>query len=262
MTTPRWLWTACLPILLGNAGAPAYGKPKGKAAKAPKETPPGLAKAVSYSNYSEETPPKEVQWSDVCADGTSPKMGNLDESLSQDSSPIEVPFPFHFYAGTYTTLRASTNGWLSFSRFLTDSAVRRASGRAKLPTFGAPNAAIYAFWEDLSLRDEKGICYATVGKPGSRSFVVQWNNVYFGNNTPADGSLTFQVRLNEKDDTIDLLYQTVTPGNGRDGRPKEATIGVEDEGKVPGEAGQGGSRATVSSQTPAAGLRIRFVPKP
>ena len=68
-----------------------------------------------------------------------------------------------------------------------------------------------------------------VGKSGSRSFVVQWNNVYFSNNTAADGSLTFQIRLNEKDGTIDLLYKTVTPGSGRESRPGEATIAVEDE---------------------------------
>ena len=69
------------------------------------------------------------------------------------------------------------------------------------------------------------------------------------------------VLTRDGDGTIDLLYKTVAPGSGREARPAEATIAVEDEGKVEGEAGQGGSRATISTKTPAEGLRVRFAPR-
>jgi len=212
---------------------------------------------TAYGDYTEGDPPATVQFTDVCGMNQFAKMGTLTSSTSE---AITAPFPIHLYADTYSDLRVSTAGWLSFSQFISSSAARRRQGVATLPSAESPNAAIYAMWEDLGLRDDKSVCYGTVGAAPSRAFVVQWNNAFYNEQTGPDGSLTFQVRFNEADDTIDLLYETVTPGAGRADRPANATIGVENEAAV--SPGHVGTLGKASAKTPAAGLRIRFTPVP
>jgi len=249
--TSRWLLCSAALGLAGCGGATTADDAATAGADAP-------AAAVAYTAYTEGTVPASVMFVDACAMGARAQVSMLDDSLSSDSTPITTPWPIRFWGGQYSTLRVSTNGWLSFSAFLTDSAPRRESGRAMLPSEGAPNAAIYALWEDLALRDDQSLCYATVGSAPNRTFVVEWSNVVFRTATAPDGELTFEVQLHEADDTIDLLYQTITAGADRDTRAMNATVGLENEERSGG--GNPGTRAVTSTTIPETGTRIRFTP--
>jgi hypothetical protein len=220
-----------------------------------------------YSSYSEGTPPASAQFVEVCG-GTGMMSDN---DLSSD---ITLPFPVNFYANTYTTVRISLNGWISFSQFLGSSQSRRGDimgGPQKLPSFDmAPSAAVFPLWETLSLRDSQGMignshlepCYGTVGTAPNRSFVVEWNNAFFVDPSVGSGitdNLTFEVALNEADDTVDLLYKTITLEADHMARLPGVTIGVQNEAAAMN--GHGGTIATQSMKTPASGLGIRFTPK-
>ena len=213
----------------------------------------GSSTGTVYASYTEGTPPATVKFDDVCATGKNPDGNGL-------SGDLDLPFPFHFYQTTHSTFRVSNNGWLSFSKFLGSG--QSTHDHHTLPESGTPSDTIYVLWETLELAKAPKtgtICYATIGAAPTRTFVVQWNKVaFFTNPEPADAELTFEARLNEADDSIDFLYQTITPGAGLADALKNVTIGIVNEEAV--GSGHVGTKATESTQTPSSGLGIRFTP--
>jgi subtilisin family serine protease len=129
---------------------------------------------------------------------------------------LRLPFDFGFYGATYQQVFISDNGYLNFL-----GADLQNDQPVSIPSTGAPNAAIYAFWKDLYLDAGSTISYGTSGPAGSRIFVLEYNDVRVrGALAPID----FEIKLHEGGETVDLLFGD-NPANPGDGRG--ATIGIE-----------------------------------
>ncbi|WP_197523026.1 carboxypeptidase regulatory-like domain-containing protein [Actinokineospora pegani] len=166
-------------------------------------------------------------------------------ALSGDDAAAEValPFPFYYYGSTYTRAFASSNGHLNFLARST------AFSNVALPAGNAPNAAIYAFWDDLILDSGSQVATSTLGAAPNREFVVEWRNAGF---YQQPSRVDFEIVLSENGQ-ISLRYRGIDPASTRE-RGESATIGVENAtGTV---ALQYSLNTAVLSDTQS----IRFVP--
>jgi subtilisin family serine protease len=127
---------------------------------------------------------------------------------------LRLPFDFSFYGETYSAVYLSDNGYLNF--LAADQFNPFPTG---IPSKGAPNAAIYAFWQDLVLDTSAGIDYDTIGTAPDRTFVIE----YAGMRAGGTSRVSFEIQLHE-DGRIDLLYGPNPPNPG-DGRT--ALTGIE-----------------------------------
>ena len=130
---------------------------------------------------------------------------------------LHLPFPFSFYGDDYEQVFLSDNGYLNFQ-----GADLYNPFPVGIPSEGPPNAAIFAFWRDLYLADESKIEYATLGSPGSRTFVLEYTDIGVRG---ATATIDFEIKLYERGETLDILYgaNPATPGDGGG-----AGIGIED----------------------------------
>jgi hypothetical protein len=134
-----------------------------------------------------------------------------------ESVTAALPFTFRFYGVDYTTAFISTNGVVNFL------AANTSTNNAAIPTTGNPNAAIYAYWDDLhvdspaaSLRTE------TLGLAPNRRFVVEWRNVsIFG-----DPSRRLDISLTLFENG-QILTQTRNLADDARERGSSATLGIE-----------------------------------
>jgi subtilisin family serine protease len=130
---------------------------------------------------------------------------------------IRLPFGFDFYGTTYDQVYISDNGYLNF--------LAGEEGNAfpiSLPSPEPPNAAIYAFWQDLQIDDPAAINSAVMGSSPNRVVVIEYDSMKAAGTS---GRLSFQIWLWE-DGRIDMLYGP-NPANPGDGR--NAGIGIENE---------------------------------
>ncbi|HKY33809.1 MAG TPA: S8 family serine peptidase [Candidatus Polarisedimenticolia bacterium] len=150
-----------------------------------------------------------LQWVDIGATGTPISFSSLDDSLSA-TIPMGMSFPF--YGNTFTSMKVSTNGWLTFDTTATASV----AGNGTLPSTTLPRNSIALFWDDLHLRVAGRVRYLNDGT----RLIVQYTNV--DKFSPSGASLTFQVQL-YPNGRILLQYLTMT------GTLSSATIGVQDQ---------------------------------
>ncbi len=125
-------------------------------------------------------------WFDISAIGTPITFATFDDS---NAGPIPIGFDFPFYGNTFSSVRASTNGWLSFTSTATDLS------NSLLPTGGTsePENLLAAFWDDLHFR---AVQRARYFGDGTR-FIVQYTDVdrFSTTELPSPAHLTFQVIL-------------------------------------------------------------------
>lgn len=141
--------------------------------------------------------------------------------------PGGLPFPFRFYDTSYTSLRISVDGWLSF---LPQAVL--APNNVGIPSSAPPNGAIYPFWDDLIVGRDFGrgrIGYKVVGEAPMRKVVIIWDRVrrkgtdYFN----PEAGISFEVIL-EENGTITFQYLDVLTGDRRYDNGRSATVGIED----------------------------------
>ncbi len=130
---------------------------------------------------------------------------------------VSLPFSFTYYGTAYDTAWVDTNGVLSF--------VQPAQGYAAntaIPDAAPPNAAIYAFWDDLLVKDVSSVRTAVVGTAPNRQFIVEWRNVnFYGTGL----YVKFEVILSENG-TITLNYGDLATTKSRE-LGDSATVGIE-----------------------------------
>ncbi|HUD72355.1 MAG TPA: choice-of-anchor D domain-containing protein, partial [Dongiaceae bacterium] len=140
------------------------------------------------------------------------------------SAPLPIGFAFPFYGQRFETLRATTNGALSFTSTLTNDA------NQPLPAIGAgvPENLLAPFWDDLVERDGSGaeprastLHYLN---DGSR-FIVQYTHYYRIGAVVDD--LEFQVILTP-DGRIVYQYRTLAS------LLTSATVGIQNATKSDG----------------------------
>ncbi|MFG1707276.1 S8 family serine peptidase [Nonomuraea sp. M3C6] len=133
-----------------------------------------------------------------------------------EAQQVTLPFPIPFYGTGYGKAWIGTNGYVSFA---TDRVTTGSNGR--LPTTGTPNNAVYPYWDDLTVDAQAGVYTAVTGTAPHRTYVVEWRNVNFYNETSQ--RVSFSALLGE-DGSIAFRYKDIE--SERD-QGASATIGVE-----------------------------------
>ena len=130
--------------------------------------------------------------------------------------PYGIGFPFVFYGVEYSDFYMSSNGLLLFgegsSRYQNTS----------IPSLGAPDGFIAAFWDDL-VSETGSMHYRLVGDAPNRKLVAEWADVHPFESTSL---LTFEVVLFEGSNHVLIQYKAVSGGTSDSG---DATVGVESQ---------------------------------
>ncbi|MFO0650875.1 MAG: hypothetical protein U0326_31915 [Polyangiales bacterium] len=169
------------------------------------------------------------------------------------SAIADLPFAFTLYGERELEFAVSSNGLLQLFPSLM-GATTNTYDNQPIPTAAAPNRFVAAFWDDLLPVMGSTVTTRTFGTAPARRFVVQWGSfAIFGDDT---ARLTFQAKLFEGSNAIELHYCTLTPGmmTGR-ATGDSATIGIESADGASGV--QHSHNAAMSVSTTAA---IRFTP--
>ena len=144
--------------------------------------------------------------------------GTTSLALSGDDNVVQVslPFAFSFYGQTYNSAFVATNGYLNFlaaNSIFTNSAI---------PSNGAPNGAIYPFWDDMFVGTGSTMWTDELQSP--HRFLVEWRNVHFFGDTTR--RVDFEVILYETGQIL-TQYRNIA-ADGRE-RGNSATLGIENE---------------------------------
>ncbi len=135
-------------------------------------------------------------------------------------SNISIGFTFRYAGVNYTTLRISTNGWVSLNQTGDPGYLN-----TDLFTANAPNATITGWWDDLIDDGTSTVTYKTTGSAPNRVFTAEWYRVptYY---TTANSRISFQLKIYETTNVIEFHYGTAESGTHHAG--ESASIGVED----------------------------------
>lgn len=128
---------------------------------------------------------------------TPPGTGNVDEGYF---NPLPIGFDFWYMGTRYTTVSASTNGWLALGANITD-----ATPANNLTSGGAPRPVLAPLWDNLNIQAATNFSYVTSGSVGSRVFTIQYLNASWGSIT--GNAMSFQVKLFEGTGRIEYSYR-------------------------------------------------------
>ena len=158
-------------------------------------------------------------------------------------------FVFKFYGVSVSTLRISTNGYMTFG---TEG---QEYFNTPIPYFTLPNALIAPFWTDLDLTGltgDRGVWWGMTGTPPNRQLVIEWYQVPSWDHKTEEYS--FEVILYESTNKIKFQYSNVVSGTDYD-KGSFATVGVENFD------GTSGSQFSYNTPSLSNGLAIEFTPK-
>lgn len=146
--------------------------------------------------------------------GTTLFTAHADDELSP---PISIGFDFRYADSTYTQIRISTNGYISFNPNAIDSYVNG------LATVGGTNLAplIAPLWDDLEVSNGGSIQYLVSGIAPYRIMTIEWTNMEWNFNAQK-GVINFQVRLFESSNNIEFIYKD----NGFNVNTGNASVGL------------------------------------
>ncbi|MBI5518110.1 MAG: hypothetical protein HY909_30345 [Deltaproteobacteria bacterium] len=169
-------------------------------------------------------------------------------SFSLTSDPVPIPFPFRFFGVPVTTLVASVSGFVVFE----GSPRTSPWNPAMYPTTSAPRPAAFLYARQLQTRTN-GVCVATVGTAPNRRLIVQWSDAqhYLDSST----HLTMELVLNEGANTLDYVYDTLTPASSTSG--SSASVGMQNE-----DGTRGTTYSYLMASRLASGVALRFTPMP
>lgn len=188
----------------------------------------------------------------VLTDSTTPP---LDDDEYSDTAAL--PFAFSYFGTPVTHYAASSNGFMQV--FTSANGLGSSSlSNTALPDRGDPDGVIAPFWDDLDLVSTTGskIVAGVFGTGTTRHFTVQWEQMMPIGATGA--SLTFQARLFETTNVVELHACTLTPGTDPMDVNRErglgASVGIESVD------GRDGFQHSFDMATLTAGQVIRYTP--
>ena len=154
---------------------------------------------------SDEPGGPNFNWVEISSLGTPLNLGD------DDYSTVSLPWPFPFYGVNKTTVKISSNGYLTFGTDGTDYT------NDPIPNSQDPNDLIAVFWDDLNPSAAGNVYY--YNDLANNRFIVEWKNVphYY-----SSGSYTFEVILYPDGD---ILYQY----QNMNGDLTSATVGIENQ---------------------------------
>ncbi len=182
--------------------------------------------AIGPDNYGYTAVATTLNFEDLTVPGFNPV--EILDTENDTAVTIPIGFSFKFYGATYTSVSVSSNGLLTFGNANTSAVPVDLSKTA--PTVDVPTIAV--FWHDWTFQylgsDEA--YYQTLGMPGSRRLIVQWNFA-LSNSGPGNDTVTFEAKLFEGSNKIEFHYNDATVdddvnvSNGTD-----ATVGIRAAG--------------------------------
>ncbi|MBI5529802.1 MAG: hypothetical protein HY897_26050 [Deltaproteobacteria bacterium] len=165
--------------------------------------------------------------------GTTVWRGSTD-TFDDEYRDIPIGFTFDFFDRSYSTVRVSTNGVLTFG----DTGTSAWAANAAIPGAAVPHAFVAPWWDDLVIGPYSGtpdeVSFATLDAPPNRVFVVQFKSVTTAGSDPGNVNfLNFQVKLREAGNVIELWYGS---HGGYQGMPPpgSASAGIEDRSGMNG----------------------------
>src|SRR4030042_6922082 len=124
--------------------------------------------------------------------------GNVDDGYFNN---IPISFDFWYMGAPYTTVSASTNGWLTPGANITNATLGNI-----LATAGAPRPVIAPLWDDLDIQVATNVSYKITGSAPNRVFTIQYLNVQWLYNATGN-TISFQVKLYESTGKIEFIYR-------------------------------------------------------
>ena len=184
------------------------------------------------------------------------------EADEEISGSLPIGFTFNFCGTDYTSLIASSNGWLSLG------APTYSTGYNDEYELDGIKAVLFPLWEDLA-GDLGEASYVTTGTAPNRVFTFQFKNWQW--NYGASGPvISFQVKLYETTNVIEYVYRQ--EANNVNGSFIGASIGIADDATVSNYLSLSNSTATATASSttfttgitnkPATGQIFRFNPPP
>lgn len=131
-------------------------------------------------------------------------------SLDDNIYPVTLPFPFSFNGVSYTSINASTNGFITFG-----ATAPLTYDYTPISGTGGYTGSVAAFGRDLNsvfnIASTTGDMSWTVeGTAPNRQIVIQWANFRpaYSTSTSSVYTLSFQIRLRETTNTIAVVYKS------------------------------------------------------
>jgi hypothetical protein len=169
---------------------------------------------------------------DTAAPFDNPAITGTNGPTGDDAATlVPIGFTFNYFGTNYTQASVCTNGFIQLGSTSTEYS------NQCLPSGGAPNGVIAAYWDDLVAPAASTVRYQTIGLAPNRRFVVWWNGIQiFGN----PGSLqSFKVILDETSNKITSTIISSADGGASATRGIEnatGTTGVQASCNTPGSA--------------------------
>lgn len=180
----------------------------------------------------------DFYFEDISNSGTEVELND-----GQMSSEISLGFSFRFYDVYYSSVFICANGFVTFLNNQTCAYVFAPS----VPTAGNPDSLIVGWGTDLNPEFGGTVHYQILGSSPQRYFIIQFTAVpHFDSGYPGSNPVTFQIKLFEDSNHIEIHYQNA-PSDGT-----YHSIGVENQ---IGSTGVMYYRDTVGLATP---LAIKF----
>jgi len=148
------------------------------------------------------------------------------------TTSASLGFNFNFYGTNYNRVSWSPNGLMTFGG--TNSQFTNVNLTTTAPSGNLPSIAVlWDDWQFFSPGTDASYYYTTMGAPGSRSFITQWNLAEGFSDSPS--SVTFQSVLFEGTNDILFSYLDVNSGDFRS-FGGSSTVGIRDRnGQLNGE---------------------------
>jgi hypothetical protein len=183
--------------------------------------------------------------------------GSIDDGIF---NALPIGFDFWYMGARYTTVSASTNGWLTMGPTITDATSNNLTG-------GGIRPVIAPLWDDLDIKNASNLSYRTTGTTGSRIFTVQYLNIdwnYQAWDWLGRPVISFQVKFYEGTGKIEFVYRSEAVGASS----PSASIGISSQTTGSGNflsvsnAGTSVSSTTEANVTtkPASGQTYAFTP--
>lgn len=150
-------------------------------------------------------------WIDATG-GTALSLGD------DDYAEIPIGFNFKFYGLDHTSIKVSSNGYLTFGAYPIYFI------NLPIPSVYQPNNMIAPLWDDLNPSKGGKVYYMLTGTAPNRALTIEWYQVPRYLNI---GASTFEVTLYETNNEVLFQYQDVFFEDVNYDAGRSATIGVE-----------------------------------
>jgi hypothetical protein len=130
-------------------------------------------------------------WVDISSVGTSVSWSTGDGD--EGHAVVALPFSFPFYGTTYSSVKITSNGWVSFDVASTNHSLSNTT----IPAAAEPNLAAFGFWDDLDQTAGGNVYY--YNDVANSQFIVQYDNVPHYSN---GGVYTFEIILKGNGDIV------------------------------------------------------------